>query len=57
MFVGRERELLAKAKENPVNFFTCNSNWPLCRFNFTRPHCIVEEFVFKIEHMSSVEIF
>jgi hypothetical protein len=57
MFVGREKELLAKALTNPHDFFTCNPSWPMCRFNFTRPHSYVEEFVFKSENLSSIEIF
>jgi hypothetical protein len=46
MFMGREKELKAKAVQNPEDFFSCNTNWPMCRFDFTRPHCVVEEFVF-----------
>lgn len=38
MFVGRERELLQQANDDPYNFFTCNTKWPVCRINYTRPH-------------------
>ncbi len=51
MYVGREKELIKEANEDPIKFFKCNSKWPVCRINFTRPHQIVEEFVFKVEYM------
>jgi len=38
MYVGREKELVKAANEDPYAFFTCNSKWPICRFNYTRPH-------------------
>lgn len=57
MFVGREQEMIKNAKENPKEFFRCNPNWPLCRFNFIRPHLVVEEFVFRIESSTKIDIF
>jgi len=57
MFVGREKELLSRALKQPNEFFCCNLKWPMCRFDFIRPNCVVEEFVFKKENMSKTEIF
>ena len=57
MFVGREKELLKQANEDPYQFFTCNTKWPICRINYTKPHQVVEEFVFKVEFLSDVEIY
>jgi hypothetical protein len=52
MFAGApEKELLQKAQNEPENFFKCNEKWPLCRFDLTKPHVMVDEFVFKIEDM------
>lgn len=58
MFQGQtEREMLNQANLNPKDFFSCNHKWPVCRFNFAKEHTIVEEFVFKVESLSDVEIF
>lgn len=57
MYVGREKDLVKEANEDPVKFFNCNSKWPVCRINFTRPHQIVEEFVFKVEYTQTLEIY
>ena len=42
MFIGSEKELLKEALTNPESFFTCNVKWPLCRFNFTKPHYMID---------------
>lgn len=47
MFIGSETSNLEAALSNPHDFFTCDPKWPQCRFDFTKPHVIVEEFVFK----------
>lgn len=57
MFIGSEKELLKEALTNPESFFTCNVKWPLCRFNFTKPHQMIDEFVFKTENYERLEIF
>lgn len=58
MFMDRsERDLMIAAKKDPLKFFSCNTKWPLCRFNFAREHVVTEEFVFKVENLADVEIF
>lgn len=32
-------------------------SWPLCRFNFTKEHVIVDEFVFKSQNYEKLEIY
>jgi len=54
MFIGTERELLASSIEDPHSFFTCDPEWPICRFNFAKEHVIPEDFVFKIENLSEI---
>jgi len=57
MFIGLDRELQKQALLDPISFFSCDPKWPLCRFNFTKPHVIPDEFVFKIENWVQAEIF
>ena len=57
MFIGLANDLHKQAQQDPIAFFSCNPKWPLCRFNFTKPHVIPDEFVFKVEKWVEVEIF
>lgn len=57
MFIGSERELMFQSQNQANSFFICNQNWPQCRFDFTKEHLIIEEFVFKIDNLANIEIF
>jgi len=57
MFEGRINDQLKKSVSNPLDFFKCNQEWPMCAFNFTKHHVIPEDFAFKIENINDVEIF
>jgi len=57
MFMGYERDNLRQAQENPEEFFMCDASWPQCRFDFTRPHVLVDDFVFKYEGYENLDIF
>ena len=54
MFHGREKDLVAQATENPQEFFKCNKDWPLCRFNYMQPHSVADEFVFKTPKLPTI---
>ena len=57
MFIGADRDLLPMSKKDPISFFCCDPKWPQCRFNFAKEHILNEEFVFKVENYSQLEIF
>jgi Na+/phosphate symporter len=57
MFTGADRDLVPAAIKNPKEFFCCSQSWPQCRFNFAKEHLLSEEFVFKVDNLSEVEIF
>ena len=54
MFVGREKEMLEQANTRPQDFFICKKDWPICRFNYLRPHLITETFDFKSDHLPTI---
>ena len=50
MFPGRIIDQLEESVKDPINFFKCNQKWPMCSFNFAKPHMIPDQFVFKAEN-------
>ena len=48
MFQGKMPDMLKAATEDPLDFFKCNSRWPVCAFNYTKQYVIPEIFTFKV---------
>jgi len=49
LFRGRMVEQLRLAQTEPLDFFKCNSKWPMCAFFYLGRHVIPEQFSFKCE--------
>ena len=56
MWEGRVAEQLKTSVEDPIKFFKCSSQYPMCAFNFCKPHVIPEEFVFKAQPSLDTEL-
>lgn len=48
MFQGKITDILKLASDDPLDFFQCNSSWPVCAFNYTKQYVIPEIFTFKV---------
>ena len=57
LFPGGAGEKMKKSYSDPLNFFKCNEKWPMCAFNFAKKHVIPEQFTFKAEDYTGIEIF
>ena len=56
LFPGGAREKMQTSYSDPLNFFKCNAKWPMCAFNFVKKHVIPEQFTFKAEDYTSIEM-
>jgi len=56
MFEGREKLMLAQAKEDPNKFFGCKTEWPYCKYDFYKSHTVVDCFTFKSETLLSKKL-
>ena len=57
LFPGGAGEKMKKSYSDPLNFFKCNEKWPMCAFNFVKKHVIPEQFTFKAEDYTGIEMF
>ena len=57
LFEGDIRDRMKNSYRDPVMTFKCDSNWPMCAFNFAKKHVIPETFTFKSGDYDEILIY
>ena len=57
LFEGDIRDRMKTSYKDPIKTFHCDTNWPMCAFNFSKKHVIPETFTYKSGDYDDILIF